>query len=108
VTRLRTLRAIRQSLPGRGLRWRDSGPSFCGSNGRSLGDGRNGSMATSLLSGLKTSTPILRTRKQVTRRFRRAMPISNLRRGGGTYRDQGLLWDNVSELTTAIRDVLNS
>jgi hypothetical protein len=82
---LRRSQAIDQSLRKRKPRSRDSSSSSGDSNARSSDGGRNGSMATSLLSDWKTSTLILPACKRLFRQHRRTMWVRRLRHAGRDF-----------------------
>jgi hypothetical protein len=78
--------SIRYRLPDE---FRSSGNSICAmwqiSNARSSDGARNGSMATNLLSGWKTSTPILPACRNAIRQHRRTMSARRLHRIGRDF-----------------------
>jgi hypothetical protein len=85
AARLRKWRTIDPSLSKRKPRSRGSSSSFDGSNARSLDGARNGSMATSLLSDWKTSTPILPACTRAIPQHRRRMSVRRLHHAGRDF-----------------------
>jgi transposase len=85
ATWLRKWRTIDPSSVKRKPRSKDSSSSFGASNARSSDGGRNGSMATSLLSDWKTSTLILPACKRLFREHRRTMSVRSLCHAGRDF-----------------------
>src|SRR6516162_4009015 len=103
VTWLRKWRTTDPSLSKRKPRSRDSSSSFDGSNARSSDGARNRSMATSLLSDWKTSTPILRACRRAIRQHRHTMSVRSLRHIGKDFLTicRAKMWPSILMIASA-------